>query len=161
MAYWAFDFKQGKRDSLRGFAPITPRCWIMIPRIIIPGCAVAAVRVPLKYAKKDALSASFSLNRGRGTRTPVNGFGDRHTTTVWFPCISGNCISFRIRFQKDLVTYITSVYFCQTLPLFPFETKTLIQWGRFTIRIIRRDQSPSSSINYYSIRDFFLEISIF
>ena len=36
--------------------------------------------------KKTQRTSSLSLNsRGRGDRTPVNGFGDRRTTAVLFP----------------------------------------------------------------------------
>ncbi len=28
-----------------------------------------------------------TISRGRGDRTPINGFGDRRTTIVLFPCV--------------------------------------------------------------------------
>ena len=34
--------------------------------------------------KKKPIKSTF-LSRGRGDRTPVNGFGDRRTTAVLFP----------------------------------------------------------------------------
>ncbi len=38
------------------------------------------------YNKKEkSLEISRLLSRGRGNRTPVNGFGDRRTTAVLFP----------------------------------------------------------------------------
>ena len=39
----------------------------------------AANRIPCFRVQKS---------RGRGTRTPVNGFGDRRSTTELFPCVS-------------------------------------------------------------------------
>ena len=33
------------------------------------------------------ISSTTFVSRGRGTRTPVNGFGDRRTATVLFPYV--------------------------------------------------------------------------
>ena len=44
----------------------------------------AGVKLYLKQKKKKPIKSTF-LSRGRGDRTPVNGFGDRRTTAVLFP----------------------------------------------------------------------------
>ena len=38
-----------------------------------------------KRTKRKSLELSRLFSRGRGNRTPVNGFGDRRTTAVLFP----------------------------------------------------------------------------
>ena len=40
----------------------------------------------LMRQKRDAIIC-ISKSRGRGIRTPVNGFGDRRTATVLFPYV--------------------------------------------------------------------------
>lgn len=44
----------------------------------------AGVKLYLKTEIKKPIKSTF-LSRGRGDRTPVNGFGDRRTTAVLFP----------------------------------------------------------------------------
>lgn len=44
----------------------------------------AGVKLYLKSEIKKPITSTFK-SRGRGDRTPVNGFGDRRTTAVLFP----------------------------------------------------------------------------
>ena len=48
-------------------------------------CGITQCLYMCEYAKSRTKWFGFCKSRGRGARTPVNGFGDRRTTAVLFP----------------------------------------------------------------------------
>ena len=78
---------------------------------------------------KKALKFKAFFSRGRGNRTPVNGFGDRRTTAVLFPYLAANSLTKDIVAQELILRNLFFIFFATA--------RNAPENGSFPVRHIR------------------------
>lgn len=77
---------------------MTDHC--MSPGAEFPSGASESFQMRLNFRNKKSPENQGFQRRGRGNRTPVNGFGDRRTTAVLFPYRSSSQLT------KAIIAYL-------------------------------------------------------